>query len=365
MKREGRDDDEECSTRPESAQTVHGAEIPFFIMPSSAIRSLRNELEISDGEEKTRGIMQRYGYRCGEDMVKDMAFECPSPEEIPTTLEGIWAEVGLGRPHVQIINDDEYLVTLEESIESRPSDTGTAPSCQFTSGYITGIISALLGVHFSSKEEQCIAKGDKICLHRLRKTSAMFRPTYEENAHTSRKYDLKIGYSYLIESDRSRLTFDVFKDAVTHGHQGLCITRDFPRHVMQAHNLKKTPMLWLTKAESDQSVNPSQLGEIYHRIEGFLKRSERSMILFDGIEYLIVQSNYNSVLKLIQLIKDQIALYNSILLIRLSPTALERKQLKLLQLELTCLDPEEIGKRPKRRSSYDFEGLTRRMGDED
>lgn len=356
------DEEDEFFKRPhhERGPYDHGTEIPFFIMPSSAIRSLRNELEISDGEDKTRGIMQRYGYRCGEDMVKDMAFECPSPEEIPRLLEEIWAEVGLGRPNVQIINADEYLVTLEESIESRPSDTVTTPSCQFTSGYITGIISALMGMHFNSTEEQCIAKGDKICLHRLRRSSVMFRPTYEEVAQTSRKYQLQVGYSYLMESEEPNISFDVFKDAVTHGYQGLCITRDYPRHVMQTYDLKKTPMLWLTKAESDESVNPSQLGEIYHRIEGFLKRSELSIILFDGIEYLIIQSNYNSVLKLVQLIKDQIALYNSILLVRLSPTALETKQLKLLQLELTRFAIQDlVVKQP--RQAYNFDELTKQI----
>ena len=59
--------------------------------------------------------------------------------------------------------------------------------------------------------------------------------------------------------------------------------------------------------------------------------------MLSGLEYLITQNNYSSVLKLIQLLNEQIAIRDSILIVPISPHTLEQKDLKLIERELRVL----------------------------
>jgi hypothetical protein len=63
-------------------------------------------------------------------------------------------------------------------------------------------------------------------------------------------------------------------------------------------------------------------------------KEERNTMLLSGIEYLILQNNFDSVLKLIQLLRDHAAITGTILIIPVSPGTVEKKELKLIEREL-------------------------------
>jgi archaellum biogenesis ATPase FlaH len=93
--------------------------------------------------------------------------------------------------------------------------------------------------------------------------------------------------------------------------------------------------MWLTDQESDKEtvVSPSLEGIIYI-IEEFLSREKNSVLLLDGMEYLIGNNGFNPVLRFLRRLIDKISETQTILIITISPATVDERELKLLEREL-------------------------------
>src|SRR5207247_3469411 len=78
---------------------------------------------------------------------------------------------------------------------------------------------------------------------------------------------------------------------------------------------------------------PKDLEKLSLAVEQFLTR-ERGVILLDAIEYLVTNNNFITVLRLVQSIRDQVAINNGVFLVSVNPSALYPHQLTLLEREL-------------------------------
>jgi two-component system cell cycle response regulator len=94
-------------------------------------------------------------------------------------------------------------------------------------------------------------------------------------------------------------------------------------------------MLWLTDRESSKepTISPSLESMIYV-VEEFIDKNEQPVILLDGMEYLISNNSFNPVLRFIRRLIDKISETNTILIIGVSPKAINEQELKLLEREL-------------------------------
>ena len=157
----------------------------------------------------------------------------------------------------------------------------------------------------------------------------------EECVTTGPRYELMKGMAYLVKYEDAEVPFILFKDLVTHGHQGLIITRSFPKIIRNSYALKKSSIIWLSRDTPKEmtTIQPGQLGLLHHKIHEFLKKSEKGVVLLDGVEYLITQNSFPSVLKVIQLITGKIALFNANLILPLNPYAFEKKDISLFSRE--------------------------------
>jgi len=152
------------------------------------------------------------------------------------------------------------------------------------------------------------------------------------------KLNVEKGFCYLIEEEKPDKSYRIFKDLVEAGNEGLCITRDFPTKVKKKFKLPKMEILWLSNSEEEYAFSPVELGKLMTHIERFLVRNEDSVIMLSGLEYLITQNNYSTILKLIQLLNEQVAMRGSMLILPVSPLALEKRDLKLIERELEVLN---------------------------
>jgi predicted hydrocarbon binding protein len=135
----------------------------FFILPAEALITLRDELEPMANEDVIRAIIFRYGFRSGDACVESMGLKAKNAKQFRDLLPDIWEEVGLGRLHFDNQNKDIIEIRLTESIESNVmGDTGKT-SCDFTRGYLAGVVSHLLGKMYHCKEEECVSSGDSQC----------------------------------------------------------------------------------------------------------------------------------------------------------------------------------------------------------
>jgi predicted hydrocarbon binding protein len=304
------------------------AEEPYFVMPSSALLALREELQISEGVEMSREALYRYGMRCGEALVRNLGVTTPIAD-FSGIFQSLWFEIGLGRPSVDQVSEEEIVVSFSESIEVSPNN-----SCDFTRGYLAGVTSSLLGVKYSCIETTCVSDGAPCCTHILKPTSLGVSAPPAVAEKEKPKYALNQGVSYLIKEDHPDVSYKVAEDALVHGWRVLCITREFPETIREKYALRDAAFFWLTLDESKEyAFPPTDLARIYSYVRSFLGEEGKAFVLFTGVEYLISQNNYNQVLKFIQLINDKVAIQRGVLTVSVSPLALEEKELKTLERE--------------------------------
>ena len=321
-------------------------QMAFFIMPGHALKSLRDELEIQGGDALANDMLYRYGIRCGEGMVTRMGMKCGTLDDIASTIPALWAGVGLGRITVDEVTSDSIKVRFHESVESLALGKPKEPKCHFTRGYLNGMAASLSGKEFNTEE----IKGSDDWAQQvfiLKRTSDVLTPVVEKPipkagaapaaVAAAAKAALERGMSYLVENEDPTDAYRLFVEEITQGSQGLCITRDFPNKVRKLYGLAQTPVLWLSNAEAEYAVEPVQLGRLYHKIEDFLKKAQSPIVMITGLEYLIVQNNFHSALKFLQLVRDQISIHDSILIASISPSTMGDKDLKLIEREMSPL----------------------------
>jgi len=162
----------------------------------------------------------------------------------------------------------------------------------------------------------------------------------EAASRSKPKYDLQPGALYISRERKSEHAFEIFTDLVTHGLQGLCVSRLRPETVRERYGLRKTPIVWLTQnAEAgEKCITPTDMPRVHFVISDFLDKAEDSVILLDGIEYIITHNSFPSALKLLQLLNDRVMTHRSRLLLPVDPVAVGEKELALLERDMRPLN---------------------------
>ena len=163
-------------------------------------------------------------------------------------------------------------------------------------------------------------------------------PAAEADLMTKPTYELERGYTYAVLEREGNQAFEIFKDLVTHGAQGLCITRRSPKTVMNAYGLERTPILWLSRVASEKnSVRPSPPENVAMAIDHFVDVGQRGVVLLDGFEYLVSHNDFNSILALVHDLNEKVSLQDAILLLPIDPAALNEKEIALIRREVRAI----------------------------
>jgi hypothetical protein len=165
-------------------------------------------------------------------------------------------------------------------------------------------------------------------------------PEAEAHLLTKPTYDLERGYTYAILEQEGSHAFEIFKDLVTHGATGLCITRRSAKNVMKDYGLERTPILWLSRVAAEKNaVRPSPPENVALAVEHFVDISQRGVVLLDGFEYLISHNDFGSILALLHDLNERISVQEAILLVPFDPAAFNERELALIRRELRFLGP--------------------------
>jgi predicted hydrocarbon binding protein len=84
-------------------------------------------------------------------------------DKILEILPDLWAEIGFGRLSLKSGSEEDFTLDLYESIEANAIGEVGQASCDFTRGYLAGMVSYLSGKKYHCKEESCVSRGDKHC----------------------------------------------------------------------------------------------------------------------------------------------------------------------------------------------------------
>jgi PAS domain S-box-containing protein len=173
------------------------------------------------------------------------------------------------------------------------------------------------------------------------KKQLVIEPTLETPGEEEQKYNLDFGCSYLLKESRPHKSYEIFKDLVSHEVFGLVVTRTYPKRVQQMRHLDKTPMVWLSRNESEETaISGSNLSALYHTISEFVGKGNKSVIILDGLEHLVTVNNFDRTIQFMNDLFEIIMTNQAILLIPVDPQALEKKEIAILERsteEISCM----------------------------
>lgn len=147
--------------------------------------------------------------------------------------------------------------------------------------------------------------------------------------------ELGAGQSCLVEEEKPQKSLELFLNEIKKGSQGLYISRTNPKQIKSGYDLGDVKILWLTDSLTEQDSVPPELEKLFALLNDFIEKNEKSVILLDGVEYLITHNNFEQILRLIQGIKDRVGICNSRLIIPINPQTLSRKEIALLEREMS------------------------------
>lgn len=179
-----------------------------------------------------------------------------------------------------------------------------------------------------------------MCAAFIDRTRILIEPVAEKTLRTEVTHWLDPLEGYIVIEKKTAKSFEIFVDLVTHGIPGFVVSREHPKKIRRKYNLVRTPVMWLSRSKIENSITPNDLPKMNHIIRNFTQKSEESVILLDGLEYLITQISFDVVIKYLQELKDLIVLNNSRLIIPLHRNALTDKEYSILEKEFTILTSE-------------------------
>ena len=184
-----------------------------------------------------------------------------------------------------------------------------------------------------------------------------------------RAYDIPRG-AYLIEDETNSSSMDLFAELVSlplrpdvalpSGSdsasdtlsflipKGLVVTRVYPDRVRETYGLQVTPIIWLTESPGDKKIPPTSVAQLTDTMIRFMQSNPNSIVLLDGIEYLLTFNEFNRVLKSLDSLNEIVWITKSRLLISLNPKALDGRQLAMIERDRTVV-----------RGAEEIEGLRR------
>ncbi len=217
----------------------------------------------------------------------------------------------------------------------------------FLKGYEEGLkaawreIGSLTTRGYSSTELSVMAKSKMAVLYR--DVESMASRLAEEGGETVEGPPTRgsIGGrgAYLVREPKADRIFELFEAMVKGGARGLCITRIHPDDYRKRYSVDEAGFVWLSKSVGKKVkgmavVEPTALVEIASAISEFASDGGNAAVLLEGLEYMIAQNSFESVMRFLQKINEKIVLNDSYLLVSANPAALKEQEYKLLAREM-------------------------------
>ena len=154
-------------------------------------------------------------------------------------------------------------------------------------------------------------------------------------------FPIERGFIYLVKEKRPNIAFAVFNEAVSHGANGMLVVREHPNRLRQIHSFNASKILWLTRRVGVDHIDPTELSLLSLEITKFVEGSQKSVILLEGIEYIITQNDFESVLRFVNHLHDFVLAHDCAVIIVIDPRVLSTRELALLERTGRIVEPAE------------------------
>ncbi len=120
----------------------------------------------------------------------------------------------------------------------------------------------------------------------------------------SHKCPLKPGRAYVVRERKPDLVFRAFQDAIQEGQAGLLVSRTSPSILREDHDLEATRIFWLTEAEGEDRLPPTNLARLYDEVRSLMASRGKTILAMEGVEYLASRIGSIGAARVLQDLRD-------------------------------------------------------------
>lgn len=143
--------------------------------------------------------------------------------------------------------------------------------------------------------------------------------------------EIKPGNLYLLQERKAERIFTLYEMMKKAGMDVLCVSRIHPDHLMEDYTIPKDDSLWLSNTVGERNVNPLNIGILTDRLIRYFEGGGYRGILFEGLEYLSMQNDFERVLRLVNFLYESVAVTRNVLVVSVDPRAFSPKELAFLE----------------------------------
>jgi hypothetical protein len=152
-------------------------------------------------------------------------------------------------------------------------------------------------------------------------------------------FPVEKGFVYLVKEKRPNISFAMFKEATDHGAKGMLVVRDHPNRLKQMHEFEAAKILWLTRRVGVDHIDPTELSLLSLDITKFVQGMPKSVVLLEGLEYIITQNDFETVLRFVNHLHDFVLAHDCAVIIVVDPRVLSTRELALLERSARIVEP--------------------------
>ena len=155
------------------------------------------------------------------------------------------------------------------------------------------------------------------------------------------QFPIERGFVYLVKEKRPNIAFQMYNEAARHGAQGMLVVREHPNRLKQLHEFEAAKILWLTRRVGLDHIDPTELSLLSLEITKFVEAREKSIVLLEGLEYIITQNDFETVLRFVNHLHDFVLAHDCAVVFVIDPRVLSTRELALLERSARIVEPVE------------------------
>ncbi len=155
------------------------------------------------------------------------------------------------------------------------------------------------------------------------------------------RFPIEKGVIYLVKEKRPNIGFAMFKEAVANGAKGMLVAREHPDKLKQVHDIDAAKIMWLTRRVGVDHIDPTELSLLSLEITKFVEKAGKSVVLIEGLEYVITQNNFESVLRFVNHLHDFVLAHDCAVIVIIDPRVLSTRELALLERSARIVEAAE------------------------
>ena len=194
---------------------------------------------------------------------------------------------------------------------------------------VTGTMAAVLIVLYKTKEDM----QSKLEKANINLENLGIKIDTEKGRYTQADISLEPKHVYLIKDDNENSAHELFISCLNNGYAGLGIVRENPSVFRERYNLQKTSFIWLTSNKVIGVPCESNMQNLYSLISEFVRQGKKSVVLIDRLDYILSENDFELVIKKLHALKDLASSNDCIIILSVSPGAVEEGKLKAIEAD--------------------------------